>query len=141
MVLIYWRVGEILGKRINWFEDIICVMRVAVSSTGKTMESEVDIRFSQCPYFIFLDIEKGKIKESSWVKNPGAGLLVGAGPAAAELMGREKIDVVITGSILDEAYIILKQLGIKVYRGLGKVSEAVEKFIDGKLERIEKKTE
>jgi len=32
-------------------------MKVAISSSGTTVESEVDLRFGRCPYYIIYDTE------------------------------------------------------------------------------------
>ena len=36
--------------------------KIAISSTGKTLESEIDERFGRCRYFLIIEIEKKKLK-------------------------------------------------------------------------------
>ena len=54
--------------------------RVAVSSTGESLESPVDPRFGRCSYFIIFDENKGH----RVVRNAGQALGNGAGIQAAQ---------------------------------------------------------
>jgi predicted Fe-Mo cluster-binding NifX family protein len=113
-------------------------MKVAISSTGKELDSAIDFRFGRCAYFIIVDVDKKK-KKFDMVKaiaNPNVAVGGGAGVSAAQLVANEKAEAVITGNIGPRAHDVFQQLNIEAYRAEGTVKEAVELFIDGKLEKI-----
>ena len=117
-------------------------MKIAISSIGKNLESEVDSRFGRCPYFIIMEIdkEKKKIENKKTIENPAITQFGGAGPTAAQLVGNEKIDAVISVNLGPRAFQVLNQLGIKIYQGKGKIKDVVQDFMDGKLTEIEDAT-
>ena len=115
-------------------------MKIAISSTGKEMESQVDTRFGRCPYFIIVDIENKKIKGKKIIKNEAMAQRGGAGISAAEVVGNEKVSAVITVNIGPRAVGIIQQLGIKIYQAQGTVKEVIQNFIGGKLKEIKSPT-
>ena len=115
-------------------------MKIAISSTGKDITSQVDVRFGRCPYFIIVDIEDKKVKNKKIVKNIAMAQGGGAGISAAEIVGNEKVDAVITVNMGPRAFDVLRQLGIKIYQSQGTVEGVIQKFINGKLEEIKAPT-
>jgi len=113
-------------------------MKIAISSTGKTLESSIADVFARCPYFFITEIKNRKIENFEAIKNEAGNRIGGAGIFAAKLMAEKNIDVVITKNIGPRAFEILKQFNILVYQGQGVVKEVLEKFIEGKLEKFEK---
>jgi len=112
-------------------------MKIALSSMDKDIESDVSDVFARCPYFIIADIKDQKINEIEAVKNEGANQMGGAGISTAQLMAEKDVKAVITGNVGPRAFEVLRQFNIEIYRGEGKVKESIEKFIEGKLEKIE----
>ena len=112
-------------------------MKVAVSSKGKNLDSEVDGVFGRCSYFIIADIEKNKIKKTEVVENKNATRMGGAGIAAAQDVAGKKAKAVITGNIGPRASDVFKQFDISVYNAKGSVKDALKGFIDKKLKKIE----
>lgn len=111
-------------------------MKVAISSVGKNIDSEVDLRFGRCPFFVIVNIKNNKIMYEKTIENISAMQPGGAGIAAAQLIGNEKVDAVITGNIGPNALGILQQLGIKVYQGVGSVKEVVQQLVEKKLKLL-----
>ena len=111
-------------------------MKIAISSTGKGFNSDVDSRFGRCPFYIIIEIENKKIKNEKTIENPAMMQPGGAGIAAAQLIGNEKVEAVITGNMGPNAFSVLQQLGIDVYQGTGIIKDVVQQFIDGKLTKI-----
>jgi len=110
---------------------------VVVSSTGEGLESQMDVRFGRCPYFVFVDIEDKKIKESKSMANPAVSQPGGAGITAAQLVANEDAKAVISGAFGPRAFQVFQQLGIEIYQGVsGTIKENVQNFIDGKLEKL-----
>jgi predicted Fe-Mo cluster-binding NifX family protein len=111
-------------------------MKIAISSTGNTLESEVDMRFGRCPYFIFVDLDNKEIKNHEIIENHCAKQTGGAGITAAELVARKGAQVVLTGNIGPKAFNIFSQFKIDVYSVTGQISNAVKSFANGELERV-----
>ena len=111
-------------------------MKIAISSTGKGLDSEVDARFGRCPYFVIAEIENKKIKSVESIENTAAAQFGGAGITSAQLVANEKVNAVITQNMGPRAFGVLQQLGVDVYKGSGKIKDVVQKFLEGKLEKI-----
>jgi len=108
-------------------------MKIAISSTGKTLQDEMDPRFGRCSYFLFVTIDNREIKDVKFVENSAKVQTGGAGTSAAEIVGREKVDAVITENLGPRAEEVFKQLKIKTYQGKGQVKKAIEQFIEDNL--------
>jgi len=115
-------------------------MKVAISSTGKDLESEVDFRFGRCPYYIIVEIENKEIKEVKTIENRAAMQMGGAGITAAQIVADEKVDAIITVNMGPRAFEVFSQLEIKIYQGQGKIKDIIQQFIEGKLKEIETET-
>jgi len=111
-------------------------MKIAISSTGGDLKSEIDARFGRCPYFLIVEIEDKEIKGIKAIENTAAGQMGGAGITAAEIVANEKVDAVITANLGPRALSVFEQFEIKIYQGQGKADDAVQKFMEGKLTEI-----
>ncbi len=111
-------------------------MKIAISSTGKDLESEVDARFGRCPYFLIAEIENKELKNAKAIENTAATQMGGAGITAAEIVANEKVNAVITVNMGPRAFSVFEQFEIKIYQGQGKIKDVVQEFIDGKLAQI-----
>jgi predicted Fe-Mo cluster-binding NifX family protein len=112
-------------------------MKIAVSSTGDNVESQPSPFFGRCPYFIIFEIENNEIKNSKAVKNNAMMQPGGAGITAAQTIGNEKVDAVISGSVGPRAFSVLNQLGIKVYKSKAEnVKNDAELFMKKELQEI-----
>ena len=117
-------------------------MKIAISSAGKTLDDEIDVRFGRCPYFVIIEIDEKekKIKNVKAIENTAAGQFGGAGITASQLVANEKVDAVITTNLGPRAFQVLSQLGIEIYQGQGKIKDVIQEFMEGKLEKIEQAT-
>jgi len=113
-------------------------MKIAISSTGKTLDDNVDARFGRCSYFLIVEIENKKVKNVKAVENTAKEQMGGAGVSAAKLVAENDVSVVITGDVGPRALDVLKQFNIGLYNGDGVIKGILQKFIGNKLERIEK---
>lgn len=111
-------------------------MKIAVSSTGPGMDSEIDFRFGRCKYFVIVEVDKKEIKGNESIENGNKDQLGGAGITAAQSVADRGVNVVITGNLGPRAFTVFEQIGIEVYQGSGKVNQAVEKFLKGELEKL-----
>jgi predicted Fe-Mo cluster-binding NifX family protein len=109
-------------------------MKIAISSSGKDLNSDLDVRFGRSPYFVIYDTDSKEVKS---VENKGQTSGHGAGVAAAQQILDEGIDVVITGNLGPNAYNLMKKSNIKSY-GCSVVSckNAIELFQEGKLSEL-----
>ena len=107
-------------------------MRIAVSSTGRTLESQVDPRFGRAAFFVLVDTDTGAVSAHDNAQNLNAAQ--GAGIQAAETVSRLGAEVVITGHCGPKAFRTLRAAGIQVVVGPDStVAEAVEQFTSGEL--------
>ncbi|MCK4319604.1 NifB/NifX family molybdenum-iron cluster-binding protein [Candidatus Micrarchaeota archaeon] len=115
-------------------------MKIAISSTGKGIESQIDARFGRCVYFVIAEVKDKKIEEIKSIENPSINVGGGAGISAAELVANEGVKAVITGNVGPRAISVFSQFGIKVYSTTGKVKDALDNFVEGKLEELNSAT-
>ena len=111
-------------------------MKIAISSTGKTVEDEIDVRFGRCPYFSIVELENKEVKNVKAIENTAKAQVGGAGITAGEIVGNEGVEAVITTNLGPRAFSVFSQLGIKVYSAGGSIKKAIQDFIDGKLSEI-----
>ncbi len=101
-------------------------MKIAISSSGTALESNVDTRFGRCPYFIIFDTSDDTF---SHIENQSRQAMGGAGVQAAQIIVDQNIKAVITGNIGPNAYKVLSAASIKVYSGTaGPVENAIDKL-------------
>jgi predicted Fe-Mo cluster-binding NifX family protein len=113
-------------------------MKVAVCSTGNTLDSPMDPRFGRCAYFVIVDTETF---DAQAVENPGALSPQGAGIQAAQVVCSLGVSAVITGNLGPNAHQALSAAGIKVYECIGEtVRYAVNLFNAGALREISNPT-
>jgi len=106
-------------------------MKIAVSSNGTGLESNVDSRFGRCPYFIFYDTDNDTFEH---IDNQARQAIGGAGIQTGQLIVNRGAKAVITGNIGPNAFRVLSSASIKVYSGVsGKVNNAIQKLKTGQL--------
>jgi predicted Fe-Mo cluster-binding NifX family protein len=111
-------------------------MKLAITSSGKTLESQVDPRFGRAAYFIIADDGTGTIEAYDNAQSLNASQ--GAGIQAAETVSRLGAEAVITGHCGPKAFRALRAAGIQVVVGAqGTVREAIERFRKGEIKPTE----
>jgi predicted Fe-Mo cluster-binding NifX family protein len=106
-------------------------MKVAVSSTGKTIDSAIDPRFGRCSWFVIVETEDMSFESFS---NESISLGGGAGIQSAQFIASKGAEAVITGNCGPNAMSALSAAGMKVIIGqTGTVREAVERYKRGEL--------
>ena len=111
-------------------------MKIAISSTGNNLESELDARFGRCNYFLIVEIENNKIKDFKAIENTAKDQMGGAGIVAGEIVAKQKVDAIITANLGPRAFSVFEQFGIKTYQGEGKIKKVVQDFLDKKLKEL-----
>ncbi len=109
-------------------------MKIAISSNGKGLDSNIDLRFGRAFGFIIYDLDK---KEYSFVDNvQNLEASQGAGIQAAQTVINQDVESIITGHCGPKAFKILSAADIKIYIGAkGSVKETIEKFKNNELEQ------
>jgi predicted Fe-Mo cluster-binding NifX family protein len=111
------------------------IMKLAVSSQGKNIESPVDPRFGRCAYFLIVETDDLRFEA---VDNENRSLGGGAGIQSAQLVASKGAKVILTGFCGPNAVRTLSAAGIELYVvQRGTVKEAVEKYIKGELKPSE----
>jgi predicted Fe-Mo cluster-binding NifX family protein len=106
-------------------------MKIAITSTGKAMDSEVDPRFGRAAYFVIVDTET---TDFSVIENESVAAAGGAGISSAKVVIDAGAEAVLTGNCGPNAEHTLTAAGLKLYtRVTGTVAEAVELFKSGKV--------
>jgi len=106
-------------------------MKIAVTSTGKTLDSQVDPRFGRTAYFVIVDTET---MDFTVIENENIAAAGGAGISSAKTIIDTGAQAVLTGNCGPNAERTLSAASIKLYVGAtGTVAEAVELFKAGKL--------
>lgn len=101
-------------------------MKIAVTSTGPSLDAPMDERFGRCPCFVVASPDGGDFDP---VDNPCATQGHGAGIQAARLVAAQGVSVVLTGRCGPKASDTLAAAGVSVVTGyVGTVREALEKY-------------
>ncbi|MGB9629865.1 MAG: NifB/NifX family molybdenum-iron cluster-binding protein [Thermodesulfobacteriota bacterium] len=109
-------------------------MKIAISSTGKSLDSQMDPRFGRCQYFILVDPET---MEFEAFENEGLVAMGGAGVQASQFIAQKGAKVLITGNIGPNAASALSASGIKVYLvSGGTVKGVIEAFKSKSLKEV-----
>jgi predicted Fe-Mo cluster-binding NifX family protein len=103
-------------------------MRIAVTSTGDSPESDLSEHFGRCHYFVIVNSETMNYE---FVLNPGKQMQNGAGPKAAAVIADNRAEVLLTGIVGEKASDILKRINIEIIDGFKniKVREAVNQYL------------
>ena len=90
-------------------------MKIAVTSTGTTLEDNVEARFGRCPYFLIIDPDTMQVEA---LENSNISLGGGAGIQSAQLMSGKGVTTVLTGNCGPNAFNVFGQAGIQVVVGV-----------------------
>ena len=106
-------------------------MKIAVSSTGDSIDSNIDPRFGRCYNFIIVDADSMQVEV---IRNISSISAHGAGIGAAQKVVSQNVGAVITGHVGPNAYMALSKTGVKIYIGAkGTVKDAIIQYQAGKL--------
>jgi len=111
-------------------------MKICVSSSGPSENSQVSPTFGRCPYFVIFDDKEeklGLVKNESWQAPRGAGI------AAAQRVSDLGCQALITGNVGPNAFYALKAARIKVFTsGFGKtVRDVLKDYKEDKLSELQ----
>ncbi len=106
-------------------------MKVAISSSGKDLNSQVDPRFGRCTYFLIVNTSDMSFEVFD---NESGVLGGGAGIQSAQFVASKGAKAVITGNCGPNAVHTLYAAGIQVFLGnTGTLKEALDNYKNGNL--------
>ena len=109
-------------------------MKIAITTSGPTLDASLDPRFGRCAYFLIVDTDTMDLEA---VENPNAALGGGAGIQSGQLIAAKGVKFVLTGNCGPNAHETLSAAGIGVIPGCsGTVRDAVERFTAGQLNTV-----
>ena len=106
-------------------------MKIAVSlEEDNGLASVVAMHFGRCPYYGFVDVENGEIKDAQIKKNP---FFDSHEPGQVpQFIAQEKADVMIAGGMGGRAIDWFNQLGVKAVTGAsGILDEVIKSYLSG----------
>ena len=112
-------------------------MKIAVTSQGTNLNSQVDPRFGRAAYILIVDSETLDFEMLDNKENVAA--LKGAGIQAASMVNDKGAEVLLTGYCGPKAFMTLEAAKIRVANDVkGTVEDAVKAFNEGKLTLADK---
>ena len=107
-------------------------MKIAVSSSGKNLDSQIDPRFGRCAYFLIVDTDDMNFEAFD---NESIALGGGAGIQAAQFVASKGAKAILTGNVGPNAVKTLGAAGVEVFVGQnGTVGETLERYKRGDLQ-------
>jgi len=104
-------------------------MKIAITSTGENLDSNVDPRFGRAKYFIIVDSETMEFKA---IENPSIAAGGGAGVQSAQLIADENVSYLLTGNCGPNAFKVFSAAGINVIVNVsGTIRKAIDDFNNG----------
>jgi predicted Fe-Mo cluster-binding NifX family protein len=111
-------------------------MKIAVSATGRDLNSDLDPRFGRAAYFVLFDTDASEAKAVANTQN--LNLPQGAGIQAAKTIIDQGAAVLITGHCGPKAFKVLQAAGVRIMTGAGgTVADALQEYNQGKLTQAE----
>ena len=86
-------------------------MKIAITSTGNSPESNLDSRFGRCSYFVVYDTES---QATEFIPNPNKENVEGAGPASVNLVASRGVSKVVSGEFGAKVKSIFDSLQIQL---------------------------
>jgi predicted Fe-Mo cluster-binding NifX family protein len=107
-------------------------MKIAVTSQGTDLDSQVDPRFGRAAYILIVNTETFDFEVLDNKENANA--LKGAGIQAASMVSDKSAEVLLTGYCGPKAFMTLEAAKIQVANDVeGTIRDAVNSFNEGKL--------
>ena len=116
-------------------------MKIAISISGKTLDSPFDARFGRATAFCIVDDESG---EWQALDNPALSATGGAGVQAAQFVAKQGIGAAVSGAFGPNAFDTLAAANIEMYLAPGSqvhtAAEVLNMFKAGQLTQAETAT-
>ena len=111
-------------------------MKIAITSQGDNLESEIDKRFGRAQGFIIYDDITTDFSFQD--NNQNLTSMQGAGIQSAKTIIDAGVEVLITGNVGPKAFATLEKSGVRIFIGAkGKVQDGITDFLKDKLEQAQ----
>lgn len=87
------------------------MMKIAIASTGNTLDAKLDKRFGRCGYFVIYDTDTKAIE---FIPNPNKDAEDGAGPASVQLVASRGVEKIVAGEFGIKIKTLLDSLKIQM---------------------------
>jgi len=112
-------------------------MKVAVTSQGQELSSEVDLRFGRAKFLLVVDSETDDFEVHDNELNLNA--VQGAGIQTGQNIANLGVEVVITGNVGPNAFKTLSAAKVKIFLADKQtVQQAIDSFKAGKLKEVDR---
>jgi len=101
-------------------------MRVAITSSGNSLDSSIDRRFGRCAFFVIYDTES---KSVEFIPNPNKEVEQGAGPASVQIIASRNVNKVVSGEFGMKIKPLLDKLNIQMI-ALDKADKSIQDIIE-----------
>ena len=100
-------------------------MKIAITSTGNTLESVLDFSFGRCAFFVIYNTESRALE---FIPNPNKDLEEGAGQASVQLVASKNVTKIISGEFGMKIKPLLDSMKIQmiVIKDQKKIKEVIE---------------
>jgi predicted Fe-Mo cluster-binding NifX family protein len=112
-------------------------MKIAVTSYGEELGSNVDRSFGRARWFVVIDLDEDSFQAYSNKQNVDAPQ--GAGIQAARNIANLGVDAVLTGNVGPNAFRTLNAASVKIFifkKSVDTVEEALSEWKGGSLEEV-----
>jgi len=111
-------------------------MKIAVTSQGKELSSEIDLRFGRAKFLLVVDAETGDFTVHNNELNLNA--VQGAGIQTGQNIANLGVEAVITGNVGPNAFKTLNAANVKIFLTEKQtVAEAVDSFKADELKEVD----
>jgi len=111
-------------------------MKIAITSQGKELSSEMDLRFGRAKFLLVVDTETDgfEVHDNSMNLNAAQGAGIQTGQNIANL----DVEAVITGNVGPNAFKTLNAANVKIFLAEKQtIAEAIDLFKTGKLKEVD----
>jgi predicted Fe-Mo cluster-binding NifX family protein len=111
-------------------------LRIAITTEGKELSSEIDLRFGRAKFLLVVDTESSDFVVHDNQLNLNA--VQGAGIQTGQNIANLGVEAVITGNVGPNAFKTLNAAGVKIFLAEKQtVAKAVESFKAGNLKEVD----
>ena len=111
-------------------------MKIAITSQGKELSSEIDLRFGRAKFLLVVDTETDDFQVHDNELNLNA--VQGAGIQTGQNIANLGVEAVITGNVGPNAFKTLNAAGVKIFLAEKQtVAEAIDSFKAGELKEVD----
>lgn len=111
-------------------------MKIAITSQGNDIKSNVDLRFGRAPWILIYDTQTGELKAHN--NSVNLNIAQGAGIQTGQNIANTGAEAVITGNVGPNAFRTLIAANVAIYLAKEQtVEQAIEAFKAGNLEKVD----